>query len=129
MHYPGAVLDPDTGELISDAEVAEVEFTAFASTSTPVTARLIVRRVGSFGAVFSGLVLSKGRSVGLVRFCDITILFGQRSTIIVGLAAWRFLVGRNPSRRAFTLYLATMLIGCSLMGAAGFFGGEMLLGH
>ena len=30
---------------------------------------------------------------------------------------------------AFTLYLATMLIGCSLMGAAGFFGGEMLLGH
>ena len=46
VHYPGAVVDPDTGELISDAEVAEVaEFTAFASTKTPVTARLIVRRV------------------------------------------------------------------------------------
>ena len=45
VHYPGAVLDPDTGELISDAEVAEVEFTAFASTKNPVTARLIVRRV------------------------------------------------------------------------------------
>ena len=43
--YPGAVLDPDTGELISDAEVAEIPFTAFASTTTPVTARLIVRRV------------------------------------------------------------------------------------
>ena len=43
--YPGAVLDPDTGELISDAEVAETEFTAFASTDHPVTARLIVRRV------------------------------------------------------------------------------------
>ena len=28
-----------------------------------------------------------------------------------------------------TLYLVTMLIGCSVMGAAGFFGGEMLLGH
>src|SRR5690349_21244364 len=26
VHYPGAVLDPDTGELISDAEVAEIEF-------------------------------------------------------------------------------------------------------
>ena len=25
VHYPGAVLDPDTGELISDAEVAEVD--------------------------------------------------------------------------------------------------------
>ena len=31
--------------MISDAEVAEVAFTAFASTKTPVTARLIVRRV------------------------------------------------------------------------------------
>jgi len=45
VRYPGAVLDPDTGELISDAEVAEIQFTAFASTATPVTARLIVRRV------------------------------------------------------------------------------------
>ncbi|MBE1608591.1 IS1380 family transposase [Actinopolymorpha pittospori] len=45
VHYPGAVTDPDTGELISDAEVAETEFTAFTSTKHPVTARLIVRRV------------------------------------------------------------------------------------
>ncbi len=45
VHYPGAVTDPDTGQLISDAEVAEVAFTAFASTKHPVTARLIVRRV------------------------------------------------------------------------------------
>ena len=45
VHYPGAVVDPDTGELISDAEVAEVPFTAFASTKHPVTARLVVRRV------------------------------------------------------------------------------------
>lgn len=45
VRYPGAVTDPDTGELISDAEVAEAEFTAFASTKHPVTARLIVRRV------------------------------------------------------------------------------------
>jgi hypothetical protein len=45
VHYPGAVVDPDTGQLISDAEVAEVAFTAFATTKAPVTARLIVRRV------------------------------------------------------------------------------------
>jgi hypothetical protein len=45
VHYPGAVVDPDTGQLISDAEVAEVTFTAFAFTSNPVTARLLVRRV------------------------------------------------------------------------------------
>jgi Transposase DDE domain group 1 len=45
VHYPGAVLDPDTGQLISDAEVAEVTFTAFTRTRHPVTARLVVRRV------------------------------------------------------------------------------------
>jgi hypothetical protein len=47
VRYPGAVLDPDTGQLISDAEVAEIEFTAFTShrKSEQVTARLIVRRV------------------------------------------------------------------------------------
>jgi Transposase DDE domain group 1 len=45
VNYPGAVRDPDTGEWISDAEVAETVYTAFASTGHPVTARLIVRRV------------------------------------------------------------------------------------
>jgi hypothetical protein len=45
VRYPGAVRDPDTGEWISDAEVAEIAYTAFASTKDKVTARLIVRRV------------------------------------------------------------------------------------
>lgn len=45
VRYPGAVQDPDTGEWISDAEVAETTYTAFADTKHEVTARLIVRRV------------------------------------------------------------------------------------
>ncbi|HEY3604987.1 MAG TPA: IS1380 family transposase [Sporichthyaceae bacterium] len=45
VHYPGAVTDPDTGQLISDAAVAEVPFTAFATTRHAITGRLIVRRV------------------------------------------------------------------------------------
>ena len=45
VKYPGAVQDPDTGEWISDAEVAEIGYTAFASKPDRVTARLIVRRV------------------------------------------------------------------------------------
>ena len=47
ISYPNAVWDNDEQRLISDAEIAEVEFTAF--TSRPkaehITARLIVRRV------------------------------------------------------------------------------------
>ncbi|MEU0157244.1 IS1380 family transposase, partial [Micromonospora fulviviridis] len=45
VHYPGAVIDPDTGELISDAQVAEVRFTAFADTRHETTGWLVVRRV------------------------------------------------------------------------------------
>jgi hypothetical protein len=47
IHYPEAFVDTDTGDLISDAEVGEVPYTAF--TSRPmcqqVPGRLIVRRV------------------------------------------------------------------------------------
>src|SRR3954462_1909047 len=48
IHYPNAFIDADTGQLVSDAEVAEVPtFTAFTSRRQHehVTARLIVRRV------------------------------------------------------------------------------------
>jgi hypothetical protein len=45
VHYPGAVTDPDTGQLISDAQVSEVEYTAFVGTRHEITGRLIVRRV------------------------------------------------------------------------------------
>jgi Transposase DDE domain group 1 len=45
VQYPGAVTDPETGDLISDAQVSEVEYTAFADTRYEITARLVVRRV------------------------------------------------------------------------------------
>src|SRR5215207_1289357 len=45
VRYPGAVRDPETGAWISDAEVAEVPYTAFAHTTDRITARLVVRRV------------------------------------------------------------------------------------
>jgi Transposase DDE domain group 1 len=47
IHYPEAFVDTETGELVSDAEVAEIGYTAF--TSRPrreqLQGRLIVRRV------------------------------------------------------------------------------------
>jgi len=47
IHYPRATFDEQLRQWISDAQVAEVEFTAFASRGRKhaVTARLIVRRV------------------------------------------------------------------------------------
>ena len=45
VQYPGALEDPDTGQLISDAHVAEVRYTAFAGTRYEFTGWLVVRRV------------------------------------------------------------------------------------
>ncbi|WP_181442568.1 IS1380 family transposase [Streptomyces tateyamensis] len=52
IRYPDAFVDPDTGELVSDAEVAEAEYTAFTGRkkAEQVTARLIVRRVRRLNA-------------------------------------------------------------------------------
>src|SRR5258708_6850501 len=45
--YPHPVEDPDTGQLISQAQVAEISYTAFVGRAKrlQVTARLVVRRV------------------------------------------------------------------------------------
>src|SRR5262245_5514969 len=45
VHYPGAVTDPDTGTLISDAEVAETRYSLRPGRHRTITARLVVRRV------------------------------------------------------------------------------------
>jgi hypothetical protein len=47
IRYPNAIWDDDEQRLVSDAEVAEIEFTAFTSRrrTEHITARLIVRRV------------------------------------------------------------------------------------
>jgi hypothetical protein len=47
IHYPNAFVDQDTGQLVSDAEVAQIPYTAFGSKpkKRQVHGRLIVRRV------------------------------------------------------------------------------------
>jgi hypothetical protein len=56
IRYPNAIWEEETGEWISDAEVAEVPFTAFTSKkhSEQVPCRLIVRRVRRLQAATSG---------------------------------------------------------------------------
>ncbi len=45
IRYPNAVWDDDAGAWISEAEVAETEYTAFAATKHEITRRLVARRV------------------------------------------------------------------------------------
>ena len=52
INYPNALYDEDTGQWISDAQVAEIAFTAFASkpTKEQVAGRLVVRRIPELNA-------------------------------------------------------------------------------
>ena len=56
IEYPNAVRDEETDELISAAEVAEIEFVAFTSRpkAEQVTCRLVVRRVKRLGEPDAG---------------------------------------------------------------------------
>ena len=90
---------------------------------------VILGALGSFGAVFSGLALSKWQIGGTGQLLRHHLFVWPAFALIVGLATWRTLVGYHPTRRAFGLYLGTLLISCAVIGAAGFFGGELLLGQ
>jgi Transposase DDE domain group 1 len=70
LRYPNAVQDPDTGAWISDAEVAEVPYTAFAATPDRITARLVVHRVKAWwctGSKTPGTPTRCSRSGGIPR--------------------------------------------------------------
>ena len=50
IEYPDAWQDPDTGQWVSRAEVAETAYTAFTSTKHPMAVRLVVRRIPDWQA-------------------------------------------------------------------------------
>jgi uncharacterized membrane protein len=89
---------------------------------------IIIAALGSFGAVFSGLALSKWTFGGTGLMLRHHLFVWPSFALIVGLGAWRFLVGPDVTRRVYALYLGIMILACAFVAAAGFFGGEMLLG-
>jgi uncharacterized membrane protein len=89
---------------------------------------LVLGGVSSFGAVFSGLVLSKWTISGKSLLLQHHLFVWPAFALIVGLTSWRVAVGQRPSRRAFAIYLSLLAAACVLVGAAGFSGGELILG-
>jgi len=90
---------------------------------------MIFGALGSLGAVFSGLALSKWKIGGTGLLLRHHLLVWPAFALVVGLATWRFLIGNQSTRRGLAIYLSVMAIACGLISAAGFFGGEILLGR
>jgi uncharacterized membrane protein len=81
----------------------------------------------SFGAVISGLALSKGMVLGNGLMARHHQFVWPAFGLLLVLAVWRLVVGDRARPNTFRLYVAAEIIGAALMATAGYWGGEMLL--
>jgi mono/diheme cytochrome c family protein len=88
----------------------------------------VVGVLGGLGAILSGLFLSKGRLLGTgferLHHLFVWPAFGLFAVLVV----WRLRHRAKIPARGFGLYLIGMGAAAGLMMAAGYFGGEMVLG-
>jgi uncharacterized membrane protein len=88
---------------------------------------LILGALGSLGAVLSGMVISHGQVWGRGNLARHHTFLWPAFGLLIALAIWRMLVGNRASRRGLRIYLAVSMVTAALMGAAGYWGGELLL--
>ena len=83
--------------------------------------------LGSLPAVASGLWLTRGDAVGhgLLRLHHGCVW--PAFELLVAIATWRSIVGRRATHTALAVYACGLFVCGSLLAAAGFFGGEILL--
>ena len=80
-------------------------------------------------AVVSGLVMTKGVLLGHDALRLHHLFAWPAFALIVGIAAWRLLTPEVATPRALACYLAVVAVSAALVSAAGYWGGELLLGH
>ena len=82
---------------------------------------------GSVLTVISGLVMTKGEMLGHGALRWHHLFAWPAFGLIVALAVWRLLAGRQASRRGFACYVAVALLTAGLTAAVGYWGGEMAI--
>ena len=89
---------------------------------------LLLGTLGSFAAVLSGLMLTHWETLGKGGLRTHHLFLWPAFALLVGLAVWRLVVREHAGRSAFGAYLVVAVVAAGLMAAAGYWGGEMLLG-
>jgi uncharacterized membrane protein len=89
---------------------------------------ILLGAAGTVPAVVSGLVISRGVMLGHDTLRLHHLFAWPAFALIAGLATWRML-GGGPSRKASLGYLVSVGLASALVTAAGYWGGEMTLGH
>src|ERR1700721_1659133 len=90
---------------------------------------VVLGALGTVPAVVSGLVMTKGAMLGhdAMRFHHLFVW--PAFALIVGLAIWRSLEGGFAEKKPPIGYVATVGLAGILILGAGYWGGEMMLGH
>ncbi len=88
---------------------------------------IILGALGTFPAVLSGLLMTKGQVLGHDALLFHHVFVWPAFALLVGLGVWRALVGDKITFRGFTVYLTLLVLAAGLMGGAGYWGGELLL--
>jgi hypothetical protein len=83
--------------------------------------------IASFGAVVSGLVISRWKTLGTGSLLRHHIFVWPAFGISIALVVWRLIAGKRSSSRAFIIYIGGMAIASALTFVAGYWGGEMVL--
>ena len=88
---------------------------------------LAVAALASFGAVVSGIAITKGDLWGRGDFLWHHRFIWPAFGLLVGLAVWRLVVKDAMAGAALYIYLILMTLASGFIAAAGYFGGELLL--
>ena len=88
---------------------------------------LVFGALSSFGAVASGLVISHGEIWGRGNLARHHTYLWPAFGLVIAVAVWRVVVGNHAFNRAFKAYLVVCVCAGVLMGAAGYWGGELLI--
>ena len=89
---------------------------------------LAISAVASIGAVVSGIALTKGNMWGRGELGWHHRFIWPAFGLLVALAVWRLIVRDQMSRSGLIVYLFLMFLTSGLVAAAGYFGGELLIG-
>src|SRR6202007_1236862 len=89
---------------------------------------LIAGTLGAFPAVLSGLILARWEIGGDGALLWHHVFLWPSFALLIALSVWRLIVRGRRSRAGFVIYLLAAFAAAFLVSAAGFWGGEILLG-
>jgi uncharacterized membrane protein len=89
---------------------------------------LIAGTLGAFPAILSGLVLARWEIGGTGALFWHHVFIWPAFASLIALSVWRVIVRGRRSRAGLFIYLLAAFLAAFLVSAAGFWGGEVVLG-